>query len=178
MEMDADDALMVALKEGGRECLRDLIDRHGASVLNFLYRMTGNRAAAEDLSQETFLRVFRHASRYVPGGGFRGWLFAIARNQALNHRRHASLEKPLPEPPQPVAPSAEHAELDRAVERAIDQIDEPFRSALVMCSVDGVSYKEAAEACGCSVKTISSRLARGRARLRDILAPFLREEIP
>ena len=175
--VDRDDQAMIALREGRPESLRELVDRHGPVVLNFLFRMTGDRALAEDLSQETFLRVFRHASSYVPGGGFRAWLFAIARNLAFKQGR-----RPAPAPPPPPAEAAldaaRHRELQAAVSSALDRIEEPFRSALVLCSVDGVSYKEAADACGCSVKTISSRLARARARLRELLAPHLREDRP
>jgi RNA polymerase sigma-70 factor (ECF subfamily) len=138
--------------------------------------MTRDRATAEDLSQETFLRVFQHADRYVAGGGFRGWLFAIARNLALHHLRHRAIERrPVPAALAGSDP-AEEAELKRAVEVAIDRVQEPFRSAVVLCSIDGLSYEEAAVACECSVKTLSSRLARGRAQLRGLLAPFLKEE--
>lgn len=171
--MDSDDAILAALAAGGTEALRALIGRHGEAVLNFLHRMVRDRAAAEDLSQETFLRVYRHADRYVPGGGFRGWLFAIARNLALKHLRHRSLEEKSGPRPERAGDPAEHAELRRAVDAAIDRIEEPFRSALVLCSIDGLSYEEAAAACSCSVKTLSSRLARARARLRSLLAPFL-----
>ncbi len=174
--MDSDDELVGALAGGRSGALGSLLERHGEAVLNFLYRLLRDRAAAEDLSQETFLRVYRHADRYVPGGGFRGWLFAIARNLALNHLRHRALEKrPDARPLKPSDP-AEHAELQRAVEDAIDRIEEPFRSALVLCSIDGLSYEEAAVACDCSIKTLSSRLARARAQLRSLLAPFLPEE--
>lgn len=176
--VDPDDLAMLALREGRTESLRELVDRHGPVVLNFLHRMTGDRALAEDLSQETFLRVFRHASSYVPGGGFRAWLFAIARNLAFKHgRRPVPVVPPPPAEPAP-AEAARNLELQAAVSSALDRIEEPFRSALVLCSVDGVSYKEAASACGCSVKTISSRLARARARLRELLAPHLREDSP
>lgn len=176
--LDPDDLAMAALREGRADRLRELIDRHGPVVLNFLHRMTGDRATAEDLSQETFLRIYRHAARYVPGGGFRAWLFAIARNLAYKQGRKRAPE-PLAPPAAPAPAEAARAlELQAAVSAALDRIEEPFRSALVLCTVDGVSYKEAAEACGCSVKTISSRLARARARLRDLLAPHLREDLP
>src|SRR5437016_3024972 len=166
--MDSDDELVQAIAAGGKEALRGVIDRHGAAVLNFLYRMTGDASGAEDLSQETFLRVYRHAARYVPGGGFRGWLFAIARNLALNHGRQRRMEKSFAPVPSEAGDPIERAELERAVDAAIDRIEEPFRSALVLCSLDGLSYGDAAAACGCSVKTLSSRLARARAKLREL----------
>lgn len=174
--MEPDDDLMHELASGRTEALRGLIDRHGAAVLNFLYRMTRDRGAAEDLSQETFLRVFRHAGRYVPGGGFRGWLYAIARNLALNHGRDRAAERCIEATRREEGDPVERAEFERAVDDAIDRIDEPFRSALVLCTLDGLSYEEAAAACDCSVKTISSRLARARARLRELLAAHLKEE--
>ncbi len=176
--VDDDDRAMQGLREGRPEALREIVERHGPVVLNFLHRMTGDRALAEDLSQETFLRVFRHAATYVPGGGFRAWLFAIARNLAWKHGRRPAPAAPPPPPEPAPAETARRAEPEAAVGAALDRIEEPFRSALVLCSVDGVSYKEAADACGCSVKTISSRLARARARLRDLLAPQLREDGP
>ncbi len=172
-----DDGLMQSLAAGRSDALREIIHRHGPALLNFLYQLTGDRATAEDLSQEAFLRVYRHAARYVPGGGFRAWLYTIARHLALNHSRDRAVERDRR--PEPInwaaAPpdGGERSELQRSIEKAIDAVSEPFRSALVMCVLHGLSYEEAAEACGCSVKTLSSRLARGRERFRDLMAPYL-----
>lgn len=171
-----DDGLMTSLGAGRTDALREIIRRHGPALVNFLCQLTGDRAAAEDLSQETFLRVYRHASRYVPGGGFRAWLYTIARHLALNHQRDRALERerlPEPAPPVPAPDGGERGELQQAIERAVEAVSEPFRSALVMCVLHGLSYEEAAAACGCSVKTLSSRLARGRERFREAMTPYL-----
>ncbi len=176
-----DDSLMASLAGGRADALREIIRRHGPALVNFLYQLVGDRAAAEDLSQETFLRVYRAASRYVPGGGFRAWLYTIARHLALNHQRDRALERdrlPEPAPPATAPDGGERGELQQAIERAIEAVAEPFRSALVMCVLHGLSYEEAAEASGCSVKTLSSRLARGRERFREAMAPYLAAGVP
>ena len=175
---EADDARMLRLAAGDKETLRELMECHGGVVLSFLYRMTGDRGGSEDLTQETFLRVFRNAASYRPGQGFRPWLFTIARNLALNHRRRKGLEaRTRPHPNgRALDPAAqvENGELRRKVEENLQLVEEPYRSALVLCVLQGLSYEEAAEVCGCSVKTLSSRLARGRSRFRVLMDPYLR----
>ncbi|MBI4566137.1 MAG: RNA polymerase sigma factor [Planctomycetes bacterium] len=170
-----DDRLMQTLAAGDGDALREIFRRHGRALFGFIVRLIGNRAAAEDLTQEAFLRVYRNANRYVPGGGFRAWLYTIARHLAMNHVRDRSMEKTMTPVPEPVAPppEPERSELRKAIDLAIGGVPEPFRSALVLCVVEGLSYEEAAEACGCSVKTLSSRLARGRERFRELMAPYL-----
>lgn len=172
---DGDDRLMEEIASGGREALRGLIARHGGGLIRFLARMTGDATAAEDLAQETFLRVLRHANRYRPGVGFRAWLYAIARRLALNHlgrgfRKGNGWPAEIPvAAPDPL----ERIELQAAIDRALEAIDEPFRSALLLVVVEELSYEEAARACDCPVKTLSSRLARGRERFRELMSPYL-----
>lgn len=177
-----DDALMLRLAEGDSEALREIIRRHGTPLAAFLRQMTGDAASADDLTQESFLRVYRNSARYVPGGGFRAWLYTIARHLALNHLRDRHQEAAVPAAPPPMeAPlpdGGERGELQSMIERAIDAVPEPFRSALLLCVLHGLSYEEAAEASGCSVKTLSSRLARGRERFRELVAPYLATGAP
>lgn len=171
-----DDRLMVGLAAGDEEALRKILRRHGDGVLNFLVQLTGDRDGAEDLTQETFLRVYRHASRYVPGGGFRAWIYTIARHLAHNHGRDHALRmerEPATPPPRPSREGRESPELQRAIDQAIDGVREPFRSALILCVLQGLSYEEAAAVSGCSVKTLSTRLVRGRERFRELIAPYL-----
>ena len=175
---EADDARMIRLRSGDKETLRELMERHGGVVLNFLYRMTRDRETAEDLTQETFLRVFRNADSYRPGQGFCPWLFTIARNLANNHRRRRRLETQIrPDSngrQDDPASAVENGELQHKVEENLHRVEEPFRSALILCVLQGLSYEDAAKVCGCSVKTLSSRLARARARFRTLMHPYLR----
>lgn len=175
-----DDALMVRLAGGDSEALREIIRRHGQQLAGFLRQMTGDAASADDLAQDAFLRVYRNSARYVPGGGFRSWLYTIARHLALNHLRDRRLETPAVATPleSPAPDGGERTELQSMIERAIDAVPEPFRSALLLCVLHGLSYEEAAEASGCSVKTLSSRLARGRERFRELVAPYLTTGAP
>jgi RNA polymerase sigma-70 factor, ECF subfamily len=179
-----DDALMARMVEGDSGALRDLMRRHGELVLGVCYRISGERTAAEDLTQETFLRVYRGAASYVPGRGARPWIVTIARNLALKQRRRRALEARAPQhlrtqaaalraSPDPSS-RAEQGELGDKIQDALAAIDEPFRSALSLCAVQGLSYEEAAATLECSVKTLSSRLARARARFRQLLSPYLR----
>jgi len=170
-----DDRLMEEIASGRRDALRGLVARHGGGLVRFLARMTGDAAAGEDLAQETFLRVLRHAGRYRPGGGFRAWLYAIARRLALTYLGRvlrktngwpAEIAVAEPDP-------LERIELQAAIDRALEAVDEPFRSALLLVVVEELSYEEAARACECPVKTLSSRVARGRERFRELMAPYL-----
>jgi len=178
----SDDALLARMARGDAEALRPLMARHGDAVLNVAYRVSGDRAAAEDVVQETFLGAFRKAGRYRPGESARPWLVTIARNLALKRRRRRRLEERVraeergrtPRPAPDPGAAAERGELAAAIERAVEQIDEPYRSALLLCSVEGLSYEDAAAAQRCRVKTLSSRLARARARFRELIAPYLR----
>lgn len=170
----SDASAMKRLSEGDPEALRPLMERHSTAVLNFLFRMTGDRGAAEDLAQETFLRLYRSAASYEPDRGFRPWLFAIARNLAINLRRRRRRERHAPLPDDPGARTAVlPGEVHAKVAETLARIEEPYRSALTLCAVGGLSYEEAAEACGCNVKTLSSRLSRARERFRTLMGPDL-----
>ena len=173
-----DDVLMRRLAQGDAAALRPLMERYGGKVLNMAYRIVGDRGAAEDLTQETFLRVLDQAARFRrSGGSAQPWILTIGRNLALKHLRRRALEaraRPVPERAS-VDPSREleQHELGERIQGALDGIDEPFRSALVLCAFEQLSYQEAAAIQSVSVKTLSSRLARARARFRDLLAPYL-----
>lgn len=162
----ADDALMGVLAAGDGIAIDALLDRYGGGVLRYLTHVTGDRTASEDLTQEVFVRVLREARRYRPQGRFRAWLYTMAHRAALNHlraekrrRRWLGLI--------PFRRETERIETDPIL-RALDRVDEPFRSALVLVAVEGLSYEEAAAAAGCTVKTLSTRLVRARRRFREI----------
>jgi len=174
----AEDALMSRLSGGEAQALQEIMSVHGPGVLNFLCHLTGSREAAEDLTQETFLRVFRKAASFRGNGhGVRPWLYSIARNLAVNLRRRRRVAASVPPSPSfPVCRPSERylrEELQERIKRGLAEIQEPYRSPLVLCAVEGFSYEEAAVACGCSVKTLSSRLARARRKFRDFIAPYL-----
>src|ERR1700674_824302 len=91
--LDYDAELMVRVKEGDGACFGVLLEKHRSPVIHFLYRMVQNRAVAEELAQEVFLRVYRSRSTYEPTAKFTTWLFRIATHLALNSLRDGKNER-------------------------------------------------------------------------------------
>lgn len=155
----------------------ELVAEHADSVYRLAYRLSGNQHDAEDLTQETFMRVFRKLTSYQPGT-FEGWLHRITTNLFLDMVRHRSkirMEE-LPEDYERVAgtgPTPEEAfsdtNLDPALQHALDQLSPEFRVAVVLCDVVGMSYEEIGQTLGVKMGTVRSRIHRGRAQLRASL---------
>lgn len=157
----------------------EVVERHSGRVYRLAYRLTGNRADAEDLTQEVFVRVFRSLHTYTPGT-FEGWLHRITTNVFLDQARRrqrlrfdslsderASL---LPSNHQPPDAAYSDARFDDDVEQALAALTPEFRAAVVLCDVEGLTYEEIAEILGTKLGTVRSRIHRGRAQLRRALA--------
>ena len=152
---------------------------HGASLTRLALRLTGNRADAEDLVQETYVRALRALSTFEPGS-VDAWLRRIATNLFLDQaRRRARLRfDPFPEGAEErVATQAEgpersfeRAHLDVDVAAALDQLPADYRAAVVLCDLEGYSYQEVADTLGLKLGTVRSRIHRGRTLLRQTLA--------
>lgn len=156
----------------------DVVRDHSARVYRLAYRLTGNRHDAEDLTQEVFVRVFRSLASYTPGT-FEGWLHRITTNLFLDQvRRKARIRfEPLPDQAERLAsrePSPEEAftdtRLDGAVEAALAELPPDFRTAVVLCDVEQLTYEEIATTLGVKIGTVRSRIHRGRSMLRASLA--------
>ncbi|MGI8879927.1 MAG: RNA polymerase sigma factor SigE [Jatrophihabitans sp.] len=157
----------------------DVVRQHADRVYRLAYRLAGNRADAEDLTQETFVRVFRSLANYQPGT-FEGWLHRITTNLFLDMvRRRARIRfDALPEDASDrLASSAAGPEqafhdmhLDPEIQQALDALPVDFRAAVVLCDLEGLSYEEIAATLGVKVGTVRSRIHRGRVLLREALA--------
>ena len=158
------------------EIVRENTDR----VYRLAYRLTGNRADAEDLTQEVFVRVFRSLHSYQPGT-FAGWLHRITTNLFLDGQRRKKRIRfdalgPAVERIAATTDSGsperryEHHNLDRDIQEALDGLKPQYRAAVVLCDIEGLSYEEIAEVLGISMGTVRSRIHRGRAQLRSTLA--------
>lgn len=163
--------------EGEMPSWAELVQEHADSVYRLAYRLTGNQHDAEDLTQETFMRVFRSLKHYQPGT-FEGWLHRITTNLFLDMvRRRAKIRmEALPEdyervPGTDMSPEEAYstANLDPALQHALDELSPDFRVAVVLCDVVGMSYEEIAETLGVKMGTVRSRIHRGRAQLRESL---------
>ncbi|MBC9723931.1 RNA polymerase sigma factor SigE [Streptomyces sp. TRM68367] len=156
----------------------EIVRTHAHPVYRLAYRLTGNQHDAEDLTQEVFIRVFRSLSRFRPGT-FEGWLHRITVNLFLDmtrrrsrvrfeHLTDAAAERLSAAEPNP-AQAHHDTRLDADVQAALDALPVPFRAAVVLCDVEGLSYEEVAATLGVKTGTVRSRIHRGRARLRTSL---------
>lgn len=162
--------------------------------LDMLYRsalrLTHNRAEAEDIVQETYLRAFRSFQRFTPGTNVRAWLFTILRNAFLNRLRQsgretsegdsaawesaaesATLVSGPDNPEEEFLQTVLHGDVDRAL-KALPLV---FREAVILADLEGLTYKETSEALGCPIGTVMSRLSRGRSLLRHALQRYAQE---
>jgi RNA polymerase sigma-70 factor (ECF subfamily) len=192
MTMSEEDALIQAAKRGNLNAFNQLVLAYQSQVYALAYRLVGNRETAADVTQETFLSAFRHLHRFRKGS-LRAWLFRIATNQAYDllrkqrSRPTAPLEALLSHPDTPEIRRrresqdpetyAERKELISEIQEALNTLPHPQRTAVVLCDVEGFSYREAADTIGVSLGTLKSRLSRGRARLREYFVEH-RELLP
>lgn len=156
----------------------EIVRTHSARVYRLAYRLTGNQHDAEDLTQETFVRVFRSLSQYTPGT-FEGWMHRITTNLFLDQvRRKARVRfEPLPDDAERVpGNSPEPGQViddrlfDADVQAALDALPAEFRAAVVLCDIEGLSYDEISATLGVKLGTVRSRIHRGRALLRRALS--------
>lgn len=152
----------------------DIVRVHGDRVYRLAYRLAGNAHDAEDITQETFIRVFRSLDTFRPGS-FEGWLHRITTNVFLDmvRRRQRIRMEALPEETDRIAgrePSPEQAfsdaNLDPDLQAALDELLPEFRAAVVLCDVEGLSYEEIGATLGVKLGTVRSRIHRGRQALR------------
>ncbi len=156
----------------------ELVRQHADRVYRLAYRLSGNQHDAEDLTQETFIRVFRSVQNYQPGT-FEGWLHRITTNLFLDmvRRRGRIRMEALPEDydrlpaDEPNPEQIYHdSRLGPDLQAALDSLPPEFRAAVVLCDIEGLSYEEIGATLGVKLGTVRSRIHRGRQALRDYLA--------
>lgn len=173
---DPDAPLIARVALGDADACRAIVERHMGRTFALARRMLGNDHDAEDVVQETFLRVWRHAARWEPGRArFDTWLYRVTLNlcyDRLRRRREITMDT-MPEVADP-APSVidqHHAgDVVAAVERGMASLPVRQRTAIVLCHYQGLSNAEAAELLAVSVEALESLLARGRRSLKQLLA--------
>lgn len=180
---------MERVKAGDTAALQELVEAHQQRVIGTIAKMLGGELDAEDLAQQVFIRVWRSAPRYQPTAKFTTWLFKITRNLVFNElrrrKRHATQslearaeeEGPRPEPADKVTRSPDtalvEAEMQEAIQRAIDELPEMQRMAIVLRRYDEFSYEEIAEILDLSVPAVKSVIFRARTELREKLRQYL-----
>jgi len=155
----------------------EVVREHADRVYRLAYRLSGNRHDAEDLTQETFIRVFKSLANYHPGT-FEGWLHRITTNLFLDMvRRRARVRMDgLPEDTDRLPGGGPEPEkvwsdthLDPSLQASLDELPPEFRAAVVLCDVEGLSYEEIGATLGVKLGTVRSRIHRGRTALRASL---------
>jgi RNA polymerase sigma-70 factor (ECF subfamily) len=168
---DSDEALMLGIAAGDREAFRLVLERHLRRIVAFASRTLGDRTAAEDVAQDTFLRLWTHASRWQPSARLGTWLHRVALNLCLDRlRRTGELAlDDLAEPPDPTpSPLArlQARDIGQHVGAALAQLPAQQRVAITLCHYQELRNTEAADVMGVTVAALESLLARGRRTLR------------
>lgn len=176
-----DAELMERTKTGDPSAFTQLVDRYKHSLVNMLTRMVGSRDRAEDLAQETFLRLYQHADRYNEQGKLLSFLFQIAGNLVRSEERRGRRWRRIvpifgPSLSAPLAPHQERGVLETEAQSlltaAIAELPLTYREPLVLHEIEGLPYEQVATICGLPEGTVKSRINRGRQKLRERLAPY------
>ncbi len=184
------DADVVALAQQGRElAYRELLRRYERPVFSLVFRMVRDRTVAEDLAQDTFIKVLNHIDKYRPEFKFSSWLFKIANNVAIDHLRRRQLDT-ISIDGSPNAATAAEVEATRfelvdsaespleelasretgsAIERAIARLRPEYRACIMLRHVEGRSYEEIAATLDLPLGTVKTFIHRARHQLREQL---------
>jgi RNA polymerase sigma-70 factor (ECF subfamily) len=186
-----DSQVVQAFLDGEQRAFGELVRRYDNRLVNFVYRTVGDRERAQDLVQETFVRVYRHLHRFDQSKKFSTWIYTIASNLAKNELRNRSRNPLVLFQTLKQNWDADHRPLEwedtqfkpddlfrkrflrEKVEAAVDQLPEHHRVVFVLRELQGKTYEEIAEITGCNLGTVKSRLNRARNNFAQIVAPMV-----
>jgi RNA polymerase sigma-70 factor (ECF subfamily) len=193
-----DEASVIAeLRSGSEEAYAWLISHFHQPVYSLVYRILNDPSDAADTTQEVFIKVFRHIQRFNGDSSLKTWIYRIAVHEASNQRRwwfrhkrqEASmsapvnaaseesllLEETLVDEHESPFEHCMHEQVRAKVEAELRAVPEPYRTAVVLRDIEGLSYEEMAQVLGVTLGTVKSRLMRGRDALRQKLVPYVEE---
>jgi RNA polymerase sigma-70 factor (ECF subfamily) len=181
MSPESERALVQQLKAGDPAAFDAVYAAYNSRLFSFLARLSRSRDVAEDLVEETWVRLVSHASRLRPETNLGPWLFTVARNLYVSHCRARAIEDAhapgltgsWPAGTHRASPFEETAasETERRVEAALATLPAHYREVLLLVAVEGLRPAEAASVCGVTPETLRQRLSRARARLGERLEP-------
>lgn len=168
---------ITAAQAGDRKAFARLVDRYWDRLFRWLVQLARNRHRAEDLTQETFLKALAAIDSFRPGSNFRAWLFRIGHNNFVNLTRSERRTKqpmpedaPAPERGGPLTGAADR-EAVATVGKAIEQLPEEFRAALLLHCQEGLAYKDVAKILNTTEETARWRVFKARQKLMQMLPP-------
>jgi len=185
------DALVNSAKGGDITAFSELYGLYGKKILNYIFRLTGSREEAEDLMQDTFVLAFKNLDSLKENAKFQSWLFRIAQNNVFQKYRgktpqiesidvvhdssgeSASSVAELATPTKGPEDKILSAELEKIVQRAINELPEKYRQVFVLSAVQRLSYQEIAEIVGRSLASVKSDIHRARVEVRDKIKEYL-----
>jgi len=187
-----DDILVRGAKEGDYKSFEALVQKYHRQIVNISYLMMGNREAAEDVTQEVFIKVYNKLSLYSPDTSFFSWLYRMTVNTCIDEIRKRKMQKlisldflteegveSLEYPRERELPSTEisNDEKKEFVNKALQMLSKEHREVLVLREYVNYGYNEIAETLGISVQAVKSRIFRARAELRTILLKHFKDEL-
>jgi RNA polymerase sigma-70 factor, ECF subfamily len=185
--VDPDLDLIHSLQTGKDSALNELMARHKESVFRYVLRYTNNEAVAEDITEETFVKVYFSVNKFKPIAKVKTWIFKIASNLCHDHFRknkkhdnlsmdddeNALLKDRLEESGKSSSDEVTMNELENAVKKGINKLPEKLKVPFVFVILEEHSYQECAGMLNCSVKTVETRIYRARKILRVLIEPVL-----
>jgi RNA polymerase sigma-70 factor (ECF subfamily) len=187
---DPDNELMKRVGSGELAAFKRLVEKYQRIITGTIYRYTGNHHEVEDLAQEIFFKVYKAAKRYTPQAKFSTWLYKVVVNHCLNYQRRqrrdalitsvdnsysannkSSLQLAEAQNKQPEK-LLQQQEIQAAIKRAISELPDRQRMALILYRFEGLSYKEIAKALGCSLSAVESLLFRAMTKLKEKLKTY------
>jgi RNA polymerase sigma-70 factor (ECF subfamily) len=189
---DPDVQLMLRVADGDHEAFEQLVARFQDRLVGFFFHMLRDRTAAEDLAQETFLRVYRSRERYEPTARFSTWLFRIAHNLASNQKRGSARRREvslnadsranefetsqrIPAEKSALMPTRQldSSEVREVVRDALDSLGDRQKTAVLLHKFEGMSYQDIGDVLGLGTVAVKSLLSRARGKLREALDRYV-----
>lgn len=180
---ESDEILMLSFCNGDDKAFDELVLRYKDKIVNYIYKYIRDYDRAQEIAQEVFLRVFRSRDRYKVKAKFTTFIYRIALNLSYNEVRDRNRRKTEPtdefsdlkmkdnKTPEKIY---EKDETERIVHEEISNLKDKYRDVIILCDIEGHSYKETAKILDISVGTVQSRLSRGRLKLRQRLEKVLK----
>ena len=172
-------------QQGDQEALKEIFDKYHEKVYRIAYGVVRQREEALDVVQDVFIKLFRSIKNFKGRSHFYTYLYRMAMNTAIDHKRKAGKQfMPSLDEEGSIQPSDDaekgpervllQKELEERVKLAMDKLPAEQKAALIFRDVEGLSYQEMAEAMGCSIGTVMSRLHYGRKRMQESLKDYVK----